>query len=445
MWNKVSGVLEANIANDTEYTDDLTVPIITGFNTWFQFDLRNPKTSDAGQSYTISVAMNGLAIPANATTQVADPSPGAKKFPFAMRKDLSTSAERPQWVKDPTFTVTVDMNSAAPCAENIITLSMKSDVDVQFENCCSNAKTTVTVTGFRGAKKTSTFAVTGSGINDIFNASTAAFDDTTGTLTITMKSNLLKTSDQVLTFTLKNDLEQPETAVPEVQVTANCVAITHNSVSGIIITNPLPASACLSQSSPWPHALNTLTLTLGTGFSSPLLSACKPRVVLTGLSGAEYCTDGSPGTLAGDDAAKFALGRWGDSGLYFNVTADIGTASDSITVSTTIFNPVAAQNAPLAMLQMYYGATQLPGTMMVTTCSTSTLTTAAADYQKTGDSKALKVRSPAFLKRRLPPRIPRSTPRIPSPSPLRSTLICVSLPLCSSTAFSTRFPRPPLC
>jgi len=127
MWNKVSGVLEAKIANDTEYTADRTVPITAGFNTWFEFNLRNPKTADAGQSYTISVSMNGLAIPANATTQVADPSPGAKKFPFAMRKDLSTSAERPQWVKDPTFTVTVGMDSAAPCSENIITLTIQSD------------------------------------------------------------------------------------------------------------------------------------------------------------------------------------------------------------------------------------------------------------------------------------------------------------------------------
>ena len=384
-WNKATGTLVATIADDATYAASVPNGAVNAHDTYFQFDLRNPKEAYRGNGYAISISLEGQAAGTNTVVNT-----GSKKLPYALRYEAADALDRPQYVEQPVFDLTVVTSDAAPCALNTVTLTINSNVDIQGENCCAGTSasaepTTFTISGFQGATKTAAFALLETSTT-YFDVANAAFDDSTGTLTVALADTLPKDTDHVLTFTLKNDVTAR--AADLVAVTANCVSIISTAAAGasrhgVLVQNPLPTGACMEQTTAFPSALNTITLTFSSGFSAKLYSACKPSVVVTGLTGAAFC-DGHPPFAGGADDGSFVLRRYGATGLNLTATSDIAVDSNADKeVKFQFYNPVAKQNAPTMKLQMYYDQTLLPGQLTVTTCS--------------GGSKVLKVDPPAFI------------------------------------------------
>jgi len=270
---------------------------------------------------------------------------------------------------------TIVQRSAAPCASNIITVSLSSNVPLLAT--CGNAianqqRPKLTVRGLIGladeADALGVGAVQDSDTSDLSVTTTWAgprLSATASLLTITLGADVDATAasgsfDQTITITATNSpVSAADSTSVDVSVDRIYTAVSWCEISGSIdILNPaFRAASYVQQSTPYPCAVNTLTVNVVTNV--PLFATvCIPKISVTGLTGS--CTDNDAGlTVTG--GAFATIGDWTKSSgrLVVDVTGEdaeaagtelTGTHSYVHTFTFELTNPAAYQSAPSVTL-----------------------------------------------------------------------------------------------
>jgi len=166
-------------------------------------------------------------------------------------------------------------------------------------------------------------------------------------------------------------------------------------------------TADIGQTTPWPAADNTITVTLMLDIA--LVISCNPVIEISALEGA--CIGGDVARLGGTGSHVFqslngsvGWGSWSAEEETLSLVASDGSGIASVwsqqtyTISIGIKNPVIAQDSPDVAAQVRFGSTLGNDDPAIFSHDTSDLGVTTGDpYLTWGDAKALKVYAPEFF------------------------------------------------
>ena len=295
-------------------------------------------------------------------------------------------------------TMSATFSSIYACDDNTITITVRSDIDIEL---CDGTCGMVTVSGLSGVSVddpatdlTSTSSIVDSGTAPTFSS---------GTLTFKLAIKLIKDTDYQIELASKN-AESVQVA-PALNIQFSCVSsVLSSSPTGVGIVGPLlAATTCAGHTTNSPGAENTVTVRLT--LAGPIKTACLPSITLSGLSGVQICGAGAQSSiLGGTDAGKFDVTANGDdaalavSAELITLTPKEDLAAGDLEFTMTVRNPCYKQSGSDILAKLAYG--QTPGGQVKNPPAESAVVTlnTCADLgpASASDKKPAKTHAPAF-------------------------------------------------
>jgi len=346
-------------------SDDCCVPGPTSKMYIFSFTVYNPSMPQ-NPIFPVSISASGIPI------QVS-----------AMRHDVGNFS--PMYVKNGALEIkTIQQSSHYPCVDNTVAVTLTLNVNL-YKRC----KPMITLTGLSNVTLEHSISIV-SNPNTTSNATynTTVYDrsvtwagsskvgtgtwhgdSSTGVLTINA-TDVEVTAGEIMwfKFTIKNPFEAVSPMfdhfVAIQQIGLDQTRLTHpvdSKLVPITVIDPIFKIASIVQSTPYPAALNTITVTLESNVKLP--GACDVKITVSGLEGA--CVESANNIVqlegTGADTFRFSLtnstaeskAAWNaDAKSVAFYTAGTGMEADTkYTFQFKVRNPTTGQTSPVITIE----------------------------------------------------------------------------------------------
>ena len=396
-----------------ELVVELTSTLNAGQNHNVVFTVKNPSVCQPAKELTIGVSL-GCSVekvvePVLDETKLAD-----DIFNATDDESAPLLVRCPEWVE-----TTIHSANDHPCEDNLLTVTLKVNVPIE-------AGVNITLTGLTGSRTPSKQNLT---VTDTHTRDTVEWNADDGKLVAMTTAQF----DAGVAFTVLPTLINPSqklSTAPTVTVEADILGINSQTVAVEGDNYPLEVevatftTAAIAQSTAWPGAKNTITITLESNV--PLKSAtthCPVQITIMSFDGA-MCLEADV-DLGGTDSDLFASGpnashvgkaRWlqDQHAINMDVIENLDEGDDYV-ITFQLDNPVEAQPSPLITVEAS-GIEIAPVVMEKTQTALADTTTYAdasdiADFGGSstgtifdsleGDAEPLAVTAPAFIERHI--------------------------------------------
>jgi hypothetical protein len=364
------------------------------------------------QSPTVSIeARGGLQIPPTImTTNVNKLNSALSSLPY-----LTDSDAFPLRVRPVEFYIrNIGQSRAYPGASNTITVSLASTVTLSTADASK-----VTLSGILGAAGPGAGEIPISYVTSqqVFGL-TALWDPDTGRLFLALAQDMVKGTLHIFSFSLINPNSAHEAASVFIRASGSQVLYPASMIADVVNktneTGTQAGDACvlktypptlivrnMGQSSPYPSALNTLTVTLAS--TVELDGATSELILLSDIKGSVSADDGSiplssptpwlfPATAIWDGDADDSFNRGGILGVRL-LNTSVVAPGQAIVFSFALINPAGALPAPPEIHATWTGASSFVAAgIRVDGASTLPLPGSRA-----GDAIPLNVQDPSFV------------------------------------------------